>query len=217
MSAQTSRHRARRSRERAVMRDGFIKVAAVSVPLEVADPAFNAQAVIVGVREAAERGARLIVLPELCLTGYTCGDLFYQKRLLDATLEGLRAVAKASSEIDALICLGLPLTHTGKLYNVAAVLNRGRVLGFVPKRHLPMYGEYYEQRQFTAGTTLEALVAFDGEQVPFGSHLLFFCEGFEQLVVGVELCEDLWAPSPPSTELALAGATVIANCSASSE
>nr|AGS57581.1 NAD+ synthase [uncultured bacterium] len=199
------------------MHDGFIKVAAASLPVRVADPGFNAQAASAAIFEACAHGAKLIVLPELCLTGYTCSDLFYQKRLLDAALTGLLEVTATTAALDALICLGLPFAQGGKLYNVAAVLNRGRILGLVPKIWLPTYGEYYEQRQFTSGLDLETTALIAGVEVPFGAHLLFTCEGLEQLVVGVELCEDLWVASPPSVDHALAGATVIANCSASSE
>jgi NAD+ synthase (glutamine-hydrolysing) len=200
-----------------IMHDGFVKVAAASIPMQVANPAFNAQAAASAIAEAAGQGARLIVLPELCLTGYTCADLFYQKRLLDAAAWALIEVAKATAALDALIVLGLPFVHEGKLYNVAAVLKGGVVLGLVPKTWLPTYGEYYEQRQFTSGRDVDTTARIGTDEVPFGARLLFACEELEEFVVGVELCEDLWVADPPSVGHALAGASVIANCSASSE
>ena len=199
------------------MKHGFIKTAAATPAVRVADPAFNARAVCSCLEECYREGAKLIVLPELCLTGYTCNDLFLQERLLDAAAEALRSVAVYTRGHDALVFVGLPLEKDGKLYNVAAALSDGNVLGFVPKRNLPVYAEFYEMRHFVPGTGAVTFVRFDGKEVPFGGDLLFECSTVKGLAVGCELCEDVWAVDPPSTGHAKAGATVIVNLSASNE
>ena len=199
------------------MRDGFIPVAAVTPAVEVADCVANAQAIIAGIEEAANAHARIIVFPELCITGYTCSDLFWQNHLLDQAEQALCSIADATTSVDALICVGLPLRVRGKLFNVAAVLNRGQVLGFVPKKHLPAYNEFYETRHFASGGADMGVVRFAGVDVPVGTDLLFTCETVPDLVVAAEICEDLWVPDPPSVSHALAGATVIVNLSASDD
>ncbi len=199
------------------MKDGFVKVAAVSPVVTVADVAANEKAIAEAVKEAEKRGAKIIVCPELCLTGYTCGDLFLQDTLLAAAEEGLEKVAKDLAEVDALIFVGLPLAKDGKLYNVAAAINRGAILGFVPKTCIPNYGEFYELRHFSPAPEQTDIVSFAGMQIPFGEGVLFFSPELPELVVGAEICEDLWAPVPPGTALALAGATILVNLSASNE
>ena len=199
------------------MKDGFLKAAAFSPALRVADCTYNTQQIIHTLRDAAARGVKLAVFPEFCLTGYTCGDLFLQRTLQQGALDGLQAVLEASRTLDTVALVGLPLLVRGKLYNCAAVLCRGQLLGLVPKTYLPNYGEFYEKRQFTPGSTEVETITVCGRQVPFGTSLLFRCRQMPSFVLGVELCEDLWSALPPSTFHALAGATVIANLSASDE
>ena len=199
------------------MRDGFLKAAALSPALRVADCAYNTQQIITQLKDAAARGVKLAVFPEFCLTGYTCGDLFLQHTLQQGALTGLQSILDASRELDVVALVGLPLLVRGKLYNVAAVLCRGRLLGLVPKTYLPNSGEFYEKRQFTPGSTEVEWVTVCGQQVPFGTSLLFRCCEMPSFVLGVEICEDLWSALPPSTFHALAGATVVANLSASDE
>ena len=165
----------------------------------------------------SQAGARILVFPELSITGYTCGDLFWQERLLTSAKEQLLKAAAALKDVEGLIFIGLPLVFDGKLYNTAAVLNRGNILGIVPKIHLPNYGEFYEARHFASGRGVEGSVKIGDQEVAFGSNLLFTCEELPGLTVAAEICEDLWAPAPPSVAHAMAGATVIVNLSASDE
>ena len=199
------------------MKDGFLKAAALSPALRVADCAYNTEQILQELRAASARGVKLAVFPEFCLTGYTCGDLFLQRTLQQGALTGLQTLLDASRELDVVALVGLPLLVRGKLYNCAAVLCRGRLLGLVPKTYLPNYGEFYEKRQFTPGSTEVETLTVCGQQVPFGTSLLFRCREMPSFVLGVEICEDLWSALPPSTFHALAGATVIANLSASDE
>ena len=199
------------------MKDGFLKVAAFSPALRVADCTYNAQQVLAQLQAAAQRGVKLAVFPEFCLTGYTCGDLFLQRTLQQGALDALEWLLAQTHTLDTVALVGLPLLVHGKLYNCAAVLCRGQLLGIVPKTYLPNYGEFYEKRQFTPGSTEVQTVTVCGQQVPFGTSLLFRCRQMPSFVLGVELCEDLWSALPPSTFHALAGATVIANLSASDE
>ena len=199
------------------MRHGFVKVAAMSPKIKVADPGYNAGQIIAGMEEASEQDAKIVVFPELCLTGYTCTDLFLQKRLLDEAREQLINVADASDGNDALIFVGLPFEWKNKLYNVAAVIHNGHVAGLVPKTCLPGYAEFYETRHFVSGPRRPVTAMIDGSAVPMGSELLFSAEDMGELTVGCELCEDVWVPDTPSTHHALAGATVIVNLSASDE
>ena len=199
------------------MKDGFIKVAAASPKLRVADCRYNLGEILKVVRRAAAEGVRLLVLPELCLTGYTCGDLFFQSTLQQGALDALGTLADETRSLELLIVAGLPFADGGKLYNCAAVLYRGELLGLVPKTNLPNYAEFYERRQFTPSFEGTRTVIFRGKEVPFGTDLLFSCRELPEFCLGIEICEDLWVPLPPSTHLALAGATVIANPSASNE
>ena len=200
------------------MRDGFVSVAAVTPHVRVADVTYNVEQAVRAVRHAADAGARVVVLPELGLTGYTCEDLFWQDELLDAAMAGLEEVAAATREVSALVVCGLPVRVNAKLYNCAAVLYEGEVLGLVPKHFIPNYNEFYELRHFAAGP-LECTLVDDPVlgPVPFGSQQLFAFDSVPELVVGVEICEDLWASEPPSIALAKAGATLICNLSASDE
>jgi NAD+ synthase (glutamine-hydrolysing) len=261
------------------MLDGFVRVAAVTPEVRVADCAFNADRIDEAARAAADKGAKIIVFPELSITGYTCGDLFLQDSLLDAAKRSLIRLVSASSGIDAVIIVGLPLVSGGKLFNAAAVYSDGELLGIVPKTHIPNYGEFYELRHFTPANTKTGYVSitlpdsgddeddeggagadmdrpnkpytinvadflrgggflpgeddedddeddefeidFDGEDdyedIPFGTNLLFRCADLPELTFAVEICEDLWAPDPPSVRHAMAGALIIANLSAGNE
>ena len=199
------------------MKDGFLKAAALSPALRVADCAYNVRQITDALHKAAARGVKLAVFPEFCLTGYTCGDLFLQRTLQTGALDALSTLLDETKALDVVTLVGLPLLVHGKLYNCAAVLCHGRILGLVPKTYLPNYGEFYEKRQFTPGSTEVELVEVCGQQVPFGTSLLFRCRQMPSFVLGVEICEDLWSALPPSTFHALAGATVIANLSASDE
>jgi len=199
------------------MKHGFIKVAACSPKIKVADPFYNVAQIMGQIEEAQKAGAKLMVFPELCITGYTCGDLFAQELLLRQAKEALSLIADCSDGVDALIFVGLPFAQGQKLYNVAAAVHDGEVLGIVPKRHIPGYAEFYETRHFHPGNETPVEVRFDDKLVPFGTNILFECDGMEGLSVGCEVCEDLWAPNPPATAHALAGANVIVNLSASDE
>ena len=199
------------------MKDGFLKAAALSPALRVADCAYNAGQIVSALQACAGRGIKLAVFPELALTGYTCGDLFFQQALQQAALQGLAQILQASEGLDLIALVGLPVAVNGKLYNCAAVVCGGRLLGLVPKTCLPNYGEFYEKRHFAPGDKKVRTVTVCGQQVPFGTQLLFQCRQMPAFVLGVELCEDLWSALPPSTFHALAGATVLANLSASDE
>lgn len=199
------------------MRDGFVKVAAVTPKIRVADTKHNLKVICEGIWEAAEQGAKVIVLPELCITGYTCGDLFLQDTLLQSAENALCEIIAFTKKVDAIAFVGLPLRYNGKLYNVAAAINNGSLLGFVPKTYLPTYNEFYESRHFTRGMEDTVEVNCCGCTVPMGTKLLFACREMQNLVLGAEICEDLWTPEPPSIRHARNGATVIANLSASDE
>lgn len=198
---------------------GFLKACTVSPALRVADCAFNTQQTIAAMRRAALDGAQLAVFPELGLTGYTCGDLFLSALLLDAAEEALLNICAHTQNCDPVVVLGVPLRAGGKLYNCAAVLHRGRILGVVPKTWLPNYDVFAEKRCFASAAAYHGpgSVPVSGADVPFGTGLVFACAQMPAFRLGVELCEDVWAPIPPSVRLCLAGATVIANCSASPE
>lgn len=199
------------------MKDGFITVATATPQVAVADCEANTQAILACINEMAAAHAKVMVLPELCITGYTCSDLFWQTKLLDEAEAALSVIAEESRQVDALITVGMPLRVAGKLLNVAAILCRGKVLGFVPKVNLPAYNEFYETRHFTSGSADMGTVQFCGEEIPVGTNLLFSCENMVDLCVAAEICEDLWVPNPPSVHHALAGASVICNLSASDE
>ena len=199
------------------MKQGFVKVAAVTPDIRVADVEFNKEQICRKTDEAAASGAKIIVFPELCVTGYTCSDLFTQDVLLDHAREVLTEIAAHTRDMDALVFVGAPLAVDGELYNVAAAMNHGKILGLTTKTFLPNYGEFYEMRQFREGPEKAREIEFDGEMVPFGPKILFTAKQMEHLIVAAEICEDVWSPVPPSIEAVREGATVIANCSASDE
>ena len=199
------------------MRHGFIKVAAATPDIRVADVDYNKGQIIKQMDEAAEAGAKIIVFPELCITGYTCSDLFLQDILLNSAKKALVEIAEHTKNLDALVFVGVPIAVGVELYNVAAALNHGNILGFTTKSFLPNYGEFYEMRQFRPGPKKAEKILFGGKEIPFGPQLLFVENQMANLIVSAEICEDVWSPVPPSIEAAREGATVIVNCSASDE
>lgn len=200
------------------MKDGFIKVAVTTPELKVADCEYNKEKMVEKAEQMAAQGAALLVFPEFSLTGYTCGDLFLQDTLVEGAEDALHSYMQETESLNLITVLGLPLDHKGRLYNVAAVICKGRILGLVPKTHIPNYGEFYEARQFSSGPkdAVEHMFSW-GERVPFGSRLLFSHETYTNFTFGIEICEDLWTPAPPSAGLALAGAHILINLSASDE
>ena len=202
------------------MKHGFVKVAAASPELSVADPAFNAQKIIGIIKAQAKKGTEILVFPELSLCGYTCGDLLLQKTLLDGCLDALKTVTEATKGLQMLVFVGLPFeVQGGKLYNCAAAICGGEVLGLVPKTNLPYYGEFYERRHFTPAPCNEEgeyVDLWEGTRVMFGGRQLY-TDRQHNVSVACEICEDLWAPESPATECAVVGATIIVNLSASNE
>jgi NAD+ synthase (glutamine-hydrolysing) len=194
----------------------FLRAGASPIRIRLADPAANARQVIDTLAAAHAAGAGLTVFPELCLSGYAIDDLLQQKTVLAAVLDAIEAVRDASRDLGVVAVVGAPLASGQKLYNCAVVIYAGRVLGVVPKSYLPSYREFYERRHFTPGLGVEGqtIVLRDGP-APFGADLIFAASDYPDFVLGVEICEDLWVPEPPSGQLAMAGATVIANISAS--
>lgn len=200
------------------MKHGFVKVAAVTPKIKVADTNYNGEQIRSYMEEAVSKGAKVVVFPELCITGYTCGDLFWQEKLLWEAKQELLRIVEESVKHDAIFFVGLPYEINGKLYNMAAAVSGGELLGLVPKTYLPNYNEFYELRHFHSGKELCCDEIFlDGSNVPVSTDLLFYCSSMPKLKIGVELCEDLWTPNPPSIRHALAGATLIVNLSASDE
>ncbi len=195
---------------------GFARVAACTADVFIADPARNAASVIEVSRRLSQSGVAVAVFPELALTGYAIDDLLGQDVLLDAVHDGLGSIVAASAHLLPMLVVGAPLRHQGRLFNTAVAIHRGRVLGVVPKIHLPNYREFYERRQFASGEGVAALeIVVAGERAPFGTDLLFAASDVAGLTVGVEICEDMFVPVPPSSALALAGATVLVNLSGS--
>jgi NAD+ synthase (glutamine-hydrolysing) len=197
----------------------FARLATATPELRVADCGFNVEHILAQLAEADTQGVAVVVFPELCITGYTCADLFQQITLLRSSISGLERIAEFTVEgFAGLAVVGLPLLVDDQLFNCAAVLHRGKVLGVVPKSYLPNYKEFYEARWFSpAGQARSREIPLLSDRVPFGTDLLFTALDSEELVIGVEICEDLWVPSPPSCSQALAGATVLLNLSASND
>lgn len=199
------------------MEHGYIKVGCATSDVVVANPIVNAKNIIKKINGAKNQKVKILLFQELALSGYTCGDLFLQETLLDNCLEGLELIRRHSLRKDMLIIIGLPLRHNNKLYNVAAFINKGQILGFVPKTNVPNYDEFYEARHFSSAPKNNEKVLVNGKEYPFGTNLLFKCCQIEELIVACEICEDLWSPLTPSTYHVLNGATVICNLSASNE
>ena len=200
------------------MKEGFLKVAAATPRIRVADCAYNTARVEELIAEAAEQGISLCVFPELVLTGYTCGDLFLQQALLDAAEEGLTRILQCSARFALVFAVGLPVRLDNALYNCAAICYKGKILGVIPKQNVPNYSEFYEMRHFASGAGMKTrMIQLCHQEVPMGTDLLFRCRNMPELVLGCEICEDLWVLQPPSVRLVQAGATVMVNLSASSE
>ncbi|MDR1018208.1 MAG: NAD(+) synthase [Lachnospiraceae bacterium] len=237
------------------MKDGFIKVAAVTPKMKVSDVEYNVEQIKISISEAVERGAKVIVFPELAITGYTCGDLFLQDLLIEKAYEGLRDIERYTDNMDAIIFIGAPIKFRGKLYNTSVAISKGSILGINCKKNIPNYSEYYEKRWFDTWKGNEELISLSDfgvdyehsgefteldepvynedldEEVeailvdeddnddfaPIGDNILYKCGNYPELIIGSEICEDLWAPDTPSTKAALFGATVIVNSSASNE
>ena len=208
------------------MKDKFLKAAAITPDIRVGDTDFNTENIIKAMNEAHKLNVKLAVFPELVISGYTCNDLFLQDILLKGSLDGLKKIIKASENLDMVTIVGLPFLNNFKLYNVAAVVFNGALLGLVPKQHIPNYSEFYEARHFAVGPKEVSYIDIpelgyeledSGSFVSFGANLLFKAKNLPELVIGIDICEDLWMPVPPSCYHAMASATVIANLSASDE
>jgi NAD+ synthase (glutamine-hydrolysing) len=199
------------------MKHGFIKIAAATPKILVANSEHNGKQIVELIEIAEMNDVKVLLLPELCLSGYTCGELFLQDILLKSVEKELIKIVSYTLHKDVLVTVGLPLCKDGKLYNVAAVIQNGSILGFVPKTNLPNYSEFYETRHFNIGNEIVQTINFNNSEIPFGTNLLFKCKNMDSLVLGVEICEDLWVPISPSAHHALAGATIILNPSASDE
>lgn len=199
------------------MKNGFVKVATITPKCKVADTTYNGEQIRSWMKEAAKAGAMVTVFPELCITGYSCSDLFLQRLLLKEARIELQSIAEASGDLPGIFFVGLPYEIGGKLYNMAAAISRGEILGMVPKTYIPNYNEFYEARQFTSGRNLCTQVYLGEQEIPVSTDLLFSCQEIEELKIGAEICEDLWTPNPPSISHAMAGATVMVNLSASDE
>lgn len=199
------------------MKDGYIRVAAGSFETSIANVKNNSENICNLINEAYYNDARVLVLPELCLTGYTCEDLFNQDRLLNEAKQQLQTIITATNNKDLITIVGLPYQHLNSLYNVAAVIHQGALLALVPKTHIPNYQEFYEARRFEQAPKENTLTNFNGQKIPFGTHYVFASTTNSDFKFGVEICEDLWLPDAPSTKLALNGANLILNPSASNE
>ena len=204
------------------MKDGYIRAAAATPKIRVADPDYNELQLERQLEEAEIAGAKIVVFPELSLTGYTCRDLYWQTPMLEGACRALARLIRFTEGKDLIAFVGLPWEESGKLYNVMAAVCNGELLGMIPKSYIPNYSEFYEGRYFTKGMESPVETEFTMEDgtvvsVPFGTDILFRCSTVPGLVIGGELCEDVWVPNSPSIRHALAGATVIVNCSASDE
>ncbi len=199
------------------MKDGLIKVAAGTPELRVADVEFNKRAILDLIEQAGEKGVKILALPELCLTGYTCADLFFQDALLRGAEDALAQILAETKDLELFFALGIPVGQAGQIFNCAAVCNRGRLLALVPKTYIPDYGEFQESRWFASGGGVFEELVFAGQNTCLGAKVIFPCPALPDLCLGVEICEDLWVAAPPSSALAGCGATIILNLSASSD
>lgn len=199
------------------MRDGFVRVASVTPDIRVCDVTYNKENIKKAIEKEWEHKSKIIVFPELCLTGYTCNDLFFQDILISEAKKALKEIVEFTSGHKSVVFIGLPLDFKGKLYNVVAAISDGVLLGFINKLNLPNYGEFYEERYFNRGFEEPVWVDFFDNVVPMGANILFECTNFQGLTIAGEICEDLWVANPPSVSHALAGANVIINASASND
>lgn len=200
------------------MKYGYVKVCAATPEIRVADVAYNTQNIIKAIKESAANGSQLTVFPELCVCGYTCGDLLHQTALLTAVEAALIQIAEATAGIKTLVFVGAPISLAGKLYNCAVAISNGKILGVVPKSYIPNYGEFYEKRYFNSlGCVLMGSVKIGSKEIAFGENLIFVSESNRNFAVSAEICEDLWAPKSPSVAHTQAGANIIVNLSCSDE
>ena len=199
------------------MKDGFVRIAAATPALRVADCAYNAEQTISLARRAADEGAAVVVFPELGLTGYTCGDLFLSQTLLEGAESALDHILEETAALNAVLLVGLPVRCGAALYNCAAVMTGGKLLGLIPKTYLPNYAEFYEARHFSSGKDVDEEIVLAGQTMRLCAQQIFCCRQLPDFMFGAEICEDLWVPSAPSENLAAAGATLICNLSASDE
>ena len=197
---------------------GYVRVGAIVNKLALANPSENAKELVKNIKEAHKKGITIVVTPELALTGYTCGDLFLQEKLLNDALLGLQEVLEATKDIDIVAILGMPLATNNRLFNTAVVINKGKILGVIPKTYIPNYNEFYEDRWFSSSLNLkDKYIEILGQTVFFGTDLLFQDEKKKEITFAIEICEDLWAVTPPSSNYAVNGATIIFNLSSSNE
>lgn len=208
------------AQKRGNMQDGYIRVAAATPKMRVADPDYNQKEMVELMRTAEAQQIKILVFPELSMSGYTCGDLFFQSVLIERSKRALFALVRASEGLDVLVFAGVPWAFEGKVYNAACAFQKGRILAVIPKTYLPNYGEFYEKRYFTEGMRETAYIPDElgkepGRLIPFGTDILLSCESIPELKIGCEICEDGWAPYAPSNRHAVAGALIIANLSAS--
>lgn len=200
------------------MNNGFVRVAAVVPSLKVADCEYNCNKIIENIKKALQHKVQYIVFPELCITAYTCGDLFHQDTLLKGAEAGLNKIILETSQSNMVVIVGMPVLLDNQLFNCAVVIQSGNILGVVPKTFIPGYSEFYEERWFAGGNSkLSDIITLCGQNVPFGTDILFEAKEDSKLVFGIEICEDLWVPIPPSSYQALAGALLLFNLSASNE
>ena len=199
------------------MKDGFIKTAAASFDVTVADCVTNAEKITEIIKNEAKNGVQLLVLPELCITGYTCSDLFLQSELLNGAKEALKNICENTKSADIIAVAGLPISKNSRLYNCAAVLYKGEILGVVPKANIPNYNEFYEKRHFCPAPKNNSTLTLFDKEIPFGTNLIFACADMKNFTFAVEICEDLWVAAPPSVNHAKNGANIIVNLSASNE
>lgn len=196
---------------------GFVRVGCATIQTSISDVKKNVDSIKKYIDLAIDKQVRVLVFPELTLTGYTCRDLFLQSAILKKTMDGIDELKKYSKNKEILFFIGAPLIKDNSLYNCAIAICKGEILGVVPKSYIANYNEFYENRQFTSGLNESGYIAINDNLYPFGTKMLFQCENFVEFVIGVEICEDLWVPNPPSTLAALNGASVIVNLSASNE
>ncbi|MGN0805203.1 MAG: NAD(+) synthase [Candidatus Coproplasma sp.] len=199
------------------MRYGFVKVCSATPEIRVADVEYNVKNIISAIKESAENGSQITVFPELCVCGYTCADLFNQSALLNAVEDGVCAIKKATEGIKTLVFVGAPIRYSDRLYNCAIAISDGKILGIVPKTYIPNYNEFYERRHFSVGFKKCVIINFLGQSVAMGCNIIFKAENNPDLIVGAEICEDLWAPESPSIKTTRAGAKIIVNLSCSDE
>ena len=200
---------------------GFVRVGAVVPSLKIGEISHNLDELEKLAKESFSNGSSITIFPELCITGYTVGDLFQQKIMIQKSLEGLFDLAGRTGNLSGVFIVGLPIEYQGALYNCAALIGGGEVLGIVPKSYLPNYSEFYEKRWFTEGIHVPKGATIKknylGQEIPFGTDIIFEDRDNKNLVLGIEICEDVWTVIKPSSKLALAGATILANLSASNE